>query len=373
MAFTNLTTWSANAIYVFSTAVPFVATDANRTLRITGGTGWTTGDYVISIVLINYNTGAQGTQNIAKLAIATASPGTSGGLGNFTDQYIVAEPYPASTAQGVASGAYTVTLTENSATILITPSDNGAGGAFSPSSASISATSTTATFTYTPVTYGRITLTWNNDQPLVAPVTKYYCGVRSLIVDGNSIAAGYNSTPMTNYLATILGKTWKITNVATPSLTTPGMISRVATTVDNKYDPTNKLNILIAWEITNHMGQVTQEVAYSTFVSYCLGRKALGFIVGIFTVLPRLDTSQESKRVWVNQKLRDTYLQFADFLIDVDSDERINDQSKVNSLYYADPVHPNPTGQAIFANNIAHVLSAIDAGVLKRSKRKTLV
>ena len=369
----DLVTWTTNNFYVFSVAKPFTVADLNRTLRITGGTGWTTGDYTITTVSTAYNLGAQGIQNIAKLITPAAAATTSGGQGDFIDQYIITEPAPASTAVGVVSSNYTVTLTGSSAVLAITPSDNSAGGAFSPTSASISTGAPTVNFTYTPAVAGRISFTWSNDQLLSVPTTKYYGGVRSFIIDGNSIASGYNSIPMTTYLAAILGKTWKITNVGSPSYTTAACLSRVATTVDNKYDPTNKLNIIAFWEITNHLGQVTKEVAYSTLITYCLGRKALGFTVGVFTVLPRLDTSQEPQRVWINQKLRDTYLQFADFLIDVDSDERFNDQSKVNSTYFADQVHPNPTGQAIFANNIAHVLSSIDAGVLKRSKRKTTI
>lgn len=91
----------------------------------------------------------------------------------------VAEPIPASavTLSGPSSGvvstastAFTVAANGSlSGTVVVTPSDSGAGGSFSPTTVSLSAGATSGTFTYTPASTGTKTVSVSNNGGLSNP------------------------------------------------------------------------------------------------------------------------------------------------------------------------------------------------------------
>ena len=57
--------------------------------------------------------------------------------------------------------------------VVITPSDGGKGGAFNPTSITITPTTTSGSITYTPVVEGDITITLNNDKGFASKTTTY--------------------------------------------------------------------------------------------------------------------------------------------------------------------------------------------------------
>jgi len=87
----------------------------------------------------------------------------------------VTPPSPASGVVGVASGSWTVgadgTIT---GTVVVTPSDSGGGGTFSPTTVSISSGSPTGTFTYTPASSGAKSISVTNDGSLSNPGASTY-------------------------------------------------------------------------------------------------------------------------------------------------------------------------------------------------------
>lgn len=79
---------------------------------------------------------------------------------------------PASGFRNVASSPFTVRLPDESTltgTVIITPSDGGAGGTFTPSTVALTVAAPSATFTYTPSTYGARSISTDNDRGLVDP------------------------------------------------------------------------------------------------------------------------------------------------------------------------------------------------------------
>ena len=85
---------------------------------------------------------------------------------------------PASGAVSNASSNFTVGVTPVggviSGTVIVTPSDGGAGGAFAPTSVSLTAGSPTGTFTYTAASTGAKTISVSNNGSLSAPATITY-------------------------------------------------------------------------------------------------------------------------------------------------------------------------------------------------------
>jgi len=121
---------------------------------------------------------------------------------------------PALGQNQVASTNFTVTANGYiSSTITITPSDNGGGGTFTPSTVQLSSSVSSVTFTYTPATVGTKSITLSNNASLtnpsaltyssanpataialVAPTTRARAGVQS---DNFTVSInGYVSTPV---------------------------------------------------------------------------------------------------------------------------------------------------------------------------------
>lgn len=95
---------------------------------------------------------------------------------------------PAGGTVGVASSNYVIG-TDNpitSGSVLITPNDGGAGGTFTPASASVSSGTATQAFQYTAASPGTKTLTFANDGGLTAPSASF---VATAVAAPSSIGA----------------------------------------------------------------------------------------------------------------------------------------------------------------------------------------
>ena len=84
--------------------------------------------------------------------------------------YTLTGPDPLTVAVGQASGNFSMAADDES-TAVVTPSDNGAGGTFTPTTRALNNT-TPVTFTYTPAqTTGPITISTTNDGDLTQKLT----------------------------------------------------------------------------------------------------------------------------------------------------------------------------------------------------------
>lgn len=105
---------------------------------------------------------------------------------------------PANATTGVASGNITVSLTPTGGTssdAIITPSDGGAGGSFTPTTVTLNTASPTATFTYTKPSAGTVTISTTNSLSLTDPSSIQISVLDAAVIpvtDSNIIWSPYN-------------------------------------------------------------------------------------------------------------------------------------------------------------------------------------
>jgi hypothetical protein len=110
---------------------------------------------------------------------------------------------PTTGTAGVASSNFTVGVSpvgsNITGTVVVTPSDGGAGGTFSPTSVSLTTASPTATFTYTAAAAGTITISTTNNGSLTNPtsITFTASAASSETLSINTIATQTVGTPFT--------------------------------------------------------------------------------------------------------------------------------------------------------------------------------
>jgi len=130
---------------------------------------------------------------------------------------------PSAGRPGVASTNFTATLNQPAtASTVVTPSDGGAGGTFTPSTVTIGIGSTTGTFTYTASSTGAKTITATNNQSLT--------NVGSLTYTVYSLALAPGSQSVANSIAATLTATLTGGSGALTATTTAGTLSTSAPT-----------------------------------------------------------------------------------------------------------------------------------------------
>lgn len=199
----------------------------------------------------------------------------------------------------------------------------------------------------------------------------------NIVVDGNSLAVGYfgyDTTTMWDGVKAVSGTTpLDLINVATSGLETPSMIEEAATKTDihlNLAVP-SKRRVLIAFEITNDLGNLTQTDtgAYANIKTYCQARVTAGWKVIVCTCLPRtqagINTNFETYRLSVNSMINANAVSegWASAVADIGSDATIGVLSAATSPYpgglYLDGTHLTASGHAIAATYITAALTSI--------------
>jgi hypothetical protein len=152
-----------------------------------------------------------------------AAVGSTGGSG--TTATAITMTGPTTGAVSTQSSNFTVGVSPVggaiSGTITVTPSDNGGGGSFSPTSVSLTTASPTATFKYTPsATAGARTISVTNSAALTNPTNITYTstasGTPATAVQVSGPTSGTVSVASTNFTASANG-TITGTVVVTPS------------------------------------------------------------------------------------------------------------------------------------------------------------
>lgn len=130
---------------------------------------------------------------------------------------------PSAGRPSVASANFTATLdAAATASTVVTPSDGGAGGTFTPSTVTIGIGSTTGTFTYTAASTGAKTITATNNQSLT--------NVGSLTYTAYSLALAPSSQSVANSIAASLTATLTGGSGTLAATTTAGTLSTSAPT-----------------------------------------------------------------------------------------------------------------------------------------------
>jgi lysophospholipase L1-like esterase len=194
--------------------------------------------------------------------------------------------------------------------------------------------------------------------------------LRSLLVfDGDSLTLGTGSTAGNSYpdqtLALLGGESlYKFHNFGFSGAKTYQIAADVATQTDVLYGARYPLNVYALWVATNNL-KLAEAVAtvYAEYVALCEDRRAVGFKVIAFTVLPRHDSVPggfEADRQSFNTLIRANWSTFADALADVAADSRIGDAGDDNdATYYSDEVHLTDAGYAVVASITASAIRTL--------------
>jgi lysophospholipase L1-like esterase len=196
----------------------------------------------------------------------------------------------------------------------------------------------------------RISASWGTPHPYQA------------VCEGDSITAGLGvTTPYPAQMAASLGSGWVVVNNGVSSDTIENMLANAPTDIDPKYNAyAYKKNICVIFAGTNDLffGETVDDT-YGWLVSFCTGRRAVGYKVVVATTLPRQSVSVpqatwDARRADYNTRIRTNWASFADAIADVAADSRIGDDGDNNdtTYYQVDAVHPNDTGAGIIAGII---------------------
>jgi hypothetical protein len=209
-----------------------------------------------------------------------------------------------------------------------------------------------------------------------------------LIIDGNSIPAGYLGYDFQGKLTALLppaladnslpGSFDSVVNWAVSAQTTVDMESDAATQIDPSYNAAKITNVLFVWEVTNHLyfGATAQQ-AYDALKAYCEARKAAhpAIKIAVGTVLPRTNSGTpagfEAARLAVNPMIQNAKFNgepwldaVADFALDTSIGET---GDSANTTYYHDLVHLNDTGLEIAAEIAKDAIMQAAFGITPRA------
>jgi lysophospholipase L1-like esterase len=174
------------------------------------------------------------------------------------------------------------------------------------------------------------------------------------LVNGNTLA-NWLTEAWPYRLETALAGEYVVWTYGFPSRRTLDLTGIRPISVDTKVATPFTRNIAIAWEITNDLflDDDTDTNTYNRYKTLCQDLQAAGFEVIAMTCLPRTQTGTpanfETKRLSINQMIRDNLAEFADELVDIGNDVNIGQTGDSNDLTYynADKVHLNATGHDV--------------------------
>lgn len=180
-----------------------------------------------------------------------------------------------------------------------------------------------------------------------------------LACDGDSLTQGQSATGNYPYqLVDLLGRaTHDYCNYGVSGQTAVQAAADASYTIDPL--STSFVNpICIAWMGTNDIaGGSSQAATYNAIVAYCQARQSAGYSVVVITILPRsaFDPTKEAIRVAVNADIVANYATFADGLVNVAADARLDDFTDT-TYFLGDQTHLTTAGYAVVAELVAAVV-----------------
>jgi len=196
-----------------------------------------------------------------------------------------------------------------------------------------------------------------------------YPTTNTYIYDGDSMTYGLREGCTSPYPNQLVAK-FSSFNIINPSNNygvsgqkLSDMIADVTTQVDVNYDASKDNNIVFIWGGVNDLGlelSITAEEVYNRLKTYCQGRKAVGFKVYAFTMLPQSVSTYASRvtyetdRQTFNNLVRTDLVNsgYVDGIVDIAADSRIGLSGCENDTTYflVDKIHMNNTGYGIVAD-----------------------
>jgi hypothetical protein len=194
------------------------------------------------------------------------------------------------------------------------------------------------------------------------------CGVvknqsRQLVIAGNSRFEGYDSTLLNTFgrqLVNQLSHPVRYYNQSKGGRTIALLLADAPTHVYPLADASLAKNILLLGDPTNDFTAGRLAVDVETDVqAYCAGARTAGFDkIAIVTSMVNASqtTGEAAEQTAYNTWLRANYASFADGLIDLAADSRL--QTPNDGVYFADDKHQTSVGQGVEAALAAPVINA---------------
>ena len=199
---------------------------------------------------------------------------------------------------------------------------------------------------------------------------------KTIICGGNSLTSGSGSTGGVNQNMSTTGnnypcRLWNALGSASYDVRTDSYAGRTLSQMITEtpvfsdllyFKNASPRNIFIVWEVTNQLTQKqSADGAYDLLKKYCLARKAIGFKVVVCTCITRGDTIYggfQIDRAYVNNLIKANYLTFADYIVDLDADTRL--QNFNNATYFnADKIHLTDAGYQVVSDLIYPIIIGI--------------
>lgn len=186
---------------------------------------------------------------------------------------------------------------------------------------------------------------------------------------GNSLTTGMfcgNGQTWSHQTAAKIPAIQRWYTVSQGGITTQRLAALAAGSVDPLLQFAAGSSALVFWEGTNELvvNKATPEAAVEATKQFCLARRKAGWKkIVVMTVLPREAPPEfEVRRVRFNALMREHYAEYADALVDIDTNHEVGDDGdNRDKTYYADGVHLNVKGNGIVADLVAAKLAQLVA------------
>lgn len=231
----------------------------------------------------------------------------------------------------------------------------------------------------------------NKTTPVIPPIIDLQGA--NIVVDGNSLSTSQGGgAPYSDTLRDLLnadGFNVTMANFAVGGQTTLNMISDYASQIAPAYQA-GKENILIAWEIRNHLvvNSPTIQQAYDDFETYCNLAKSTGYKVIVLTIMPSWTATYkgdstitgyellDSDRLACNILLRSGFTDYAVGLVDIGATAGLanlgdNEQAGYvfsatrpttsSNGYFDDGTHNTSAGKDVIAQQVYNKLIELNS------------
>jgi len=201
---------------------------------------------------------------------------------------------------------------------------------------------------------------------------------KPLFAANKSTLTTFVGNSMTTGMFSGSGKTWSYQtagqlpamtrwfNVSLGGITTQRLQQLAPQQIDGLLSLTSGNAVLVFWEGTNDLvvNKSDAEAAHEAIKQFCLARRKAGWKkIVVLTVLPRKSGADfETRRIKLNQLLREHFAEYSDALVDLDNSHLIGDNgNQDNREYFVDGVHLSAKGNEIVAGLVAAKLAPLVA------------
>ena len=198
--------------------------------------------------------------------------------------------------------------------------------------------------------------------------------IGQIIFVGDSLTAGSQATdPYPSQIMRKFDPAVRWQNLGVGGMRIKDMLDLAPARVDLRYNSRLGRNVVVVWGGTNDVALWNHMAGtvYHRIREFCLERRQQGFTVLVLTMLPRNDKicqpGFEERRQAINRRLRLSWSDFADGIVDVAADPRIGTAGCENDYRYwvQGGVHLTNKGLSIVATDVRKALITLENPVVQ--------